>query len=158
LFEDSPPLTRGGANMVFAGEADDPDTVAALIKFGFSRPTEVIAMIRGWHHGRYPAVRSARARERLTEVQPVLLEALGKSADPDLAFVNFDRFLSQLPSGIQLFSLLRRNPNLLELIAAIMGSAPRLARILSRRRRVLDAVLDPGFFGSLPEAADLTEL
>jgi glutamate-ammonia-ligase adenylyltransferase len=158
LFEDSPPLTRGAANMVFAGEADDPDTVAALTEIGFSRPSEVIAMIRGWHHGRYPAVRSARARERLTEVQPILLEALGKSADPDLAFVNFDRFLSQLPSGIQLFSLLRRNPNLLELIAAIMGSAPRLARILGRRRRVLDAVLDPGFFGSLPDAASLAEL
>jgi [glutamine synthetase] adenylyltransferase / [glutamine synthetase]-adenylyl-L-tyrosine phosphorylase len=158
LFEDSPALTRGGANMVFAGEADDPDTVAALTEIGFSRPSEVIAMIRGWHHGRYPAVRSTRARERLTEVQPVLLEALGKSADPDLAFVNFDRFLSQLPSGVQLFSLLRRNPSLLELIAAIMGSAPRLARILSRRRRVLDAVLDPGFFGSLPDRPSLTEL
>ena len=32
-----------------------------------------------------------------------------------------------------------------------MGTAPRLARILGKRRRVLDAVLDPGFFGSLPD-------
>ena len=51
---------------------------------------------------------------------------------------------------MQLFSLLRANPSLLRLVADIMGTAPRLARILSRRRRVLDAVLDPGFFGSLP--------
>jgi glutamate-ammonia-ligase adenylyltransferase len=36
-----------------------------------------------------------------------------------------------------------------------MGSAPRLARILSKRRRVLDAVLAPGFFGALPTAAEL---
>ena len=52
-------------------------------------------------------------------------------------------------------SLLRANPRLLRLIAAIMGSAPRLARILSRRSRVLDAVLDPGFFGALPEPEKL---
>ena len=72
------------------------------------------------------------------------------TANPDLAFIGFDRFLSELPSGVQLFSLLKQNPGLLELIAAIMGTAPRLSRILSKRRRALDAVLDPGFFGSLP--------
>ena len=152
LFEGTPALTRGSSNMVFAGEADDPVTVAALSAMGFSNPAQVIASVRGWHHGRYPAVRSERARELLTEVQPLLIDALARTADPDLAFISFDRFLSELPSGVQLFSLLRANPTLLRLVADIMGSAPRLAGILSRRRRVLDAVLDPGFFGSLPGA------
>jgi glutamate-ammonia-ligase adenylyltransferase len=155
LFEHSPALTRGGANMVFAGEADDPATVAALAAMGYARPSDVVAGVRGWHHGRYPAVRAPRARELLTEVQPALIEALARTADPDQAFIGFDRFLSELPSGVQLFSLLKQNPALLDLIAAIMGSAPRLARILSKRRRVLDAVLTPGFFGELPTGADL---
>jgi len=155
LFEHSPELTRGGANMVFAGEADDPATVEALTYMGYTRAPEIIALVRGWHHGRYPAVRSARARELLTEVQPVLVEAFAKTANPDLALIGFDRFLSELPSGVQLFSLLKQRPALLEMIAAIMGTAPRLSRILSKRRRVLDAVLDPGFFGSLADKAHL---
>ena len=150
LFEDSPELTRGGHNMMFAGEADDPATVEALGKLGFAQPSQVIATVRGWHHGRYPAVRSAQARERLTEVQPLLIEALAETASPDTAFTGFDRFLSELPSGVQLFSLLRANPKLLRLVADIMGTAPRLARILSRRRRVLDAVLDPRVLGDMP--------
>jgi [glutamine synthetase] adenylyltransferase / [glutamine synthetase]-adenylyl-L-tyrosine phosphorylase len=150
LFEHSPELTSGDANMVFAGEADDPGTVEALTTMGYQRPAEVIKAVRGWHHGRYPAVRTARARELLTEVQPTLIEALADTANPDLALIGFDRFLSELPSGVQLFSLLKQNPRLIELIAAIMGTAPRLARILSKRRRVLDAVLAPGFFGNLP--------
>jgi len=158
LFEHSPDLTRGGANMVFAGEADDPATVEALTRMGYTRASEVIALIRGWHHGRHPAVRSARARELLTEMQPVLVEALARTANPDLALIGFDRFLSDLPSGVQLFSLLKQKPALLELIAAIMGTAPRLSRILSKRRRVLDAVLDPGFFGSLPDRAQLESM
>ena len=91
---------------------------------GYKRPEAVIAGVRGWHHGRYPAVRTPRARELLTEVQPILIEALAKTADPDLAFIGFDRFLSELPSGVQLFSLLKQNPGLIELIAAIMGTAP----------------------------------
>jgi glutamate-ammonia-ligase adenylyltransferase len=155
LFEQSPELTRRGANMVFAGEADDPGTLRVLSEMGFARPADVIAGVRAWHHGRYPAVRTARARELLTEVQPLLIEALAATANPDLAFIGFDRFLAELPSGVQLFSLIKRNPSLIELIAAIMGTAPRLARILSKRRRVLDAVLAPGFFGSVPSADDL---
>ena len=158
LFEHSPELSHGGGNMVFAGEQDDPATVAVLASLGYERPAGVITIVRGWHHGRYGAVRTPRARERLTEVQPALIAALAGTADPDAALASFDRFLSALPSGVQLFSLLAHNPNLLDLIAAIMGTAPRLADILSRRRRVLDAVLDPGFFGSLPEPADLTAL
>jgi [glutamine synthetase] adenylyltransferase / [glutamine synthetase]-adenylyl-L-tyrosine phosphorylase len=158
LFEDAPGLTTGGVNMVFAGQLDDPGTVAALKEMGFSQPSEVLAIIRGWHHGRYPAVRSARARERLTEVQPLLVAALADTADPDGALASFDRFISELPSGIQLFSLLRANPALLRLLADIMGTAPRLSRILSRRRRLLDAVLDPGTLGMLPTAEELDRL
>jgi glutamate-ammonia-ligase adenylyltransferase len=103
-------------------------------------------------------VRTPRARELLTEVQPALIEAFSKAANPDMALIGFDRFLSELPSGVQLFSLLKQNPRLLELIAAIMGTAPRLSRILSKRRRALDAVLDPGFFGSLPDRTSLDAL
>ena len=151
LFETSPALTTGGANMVFAGEADDPATVTTLAALGYSQPAVVIALVRGWHHGRYPAIRTPRARELLTEVQPLLIDALAKTADPDQAIHGFDRFLSELPSGVQLFSLLKQNPGLLDLVAAIMGTAPRLARVLGKRRRLLDAVLDPGFFGAVVE-------
>jgi glutamate-ammonia-ligase adenylyltransferase len=158
LFEDVPELTQGDANMVFAGEQDDPGTVEALTRMGYKRPSDIIGAVRGWHHGRYQAVRTPRARELLTEVQPTLIDALARTSDPDQAFLGFDRFLSQLPSGVQLFSLLRNNPRLLRLVADIMGSAPRLARIMSRRRRVLDAVLDPGFFGSLPDADALARI
>ncbi|MGI9403058.1 MAG: bifunctional [glutamine synthetase] adenylyltransferase/[glutamine synthetase]-adenylyl-L-tyrosine phosphorylase [Hyphomicrobium sp.] len=158
LFEDSHELTAGGVNMVFAGGQDDPDTVAALKDMGFSRPSDVLAMVRGWHHGHYRAVRSARARERLTEVQPLLIAALADTTDPDRALAGFDGFLSELPTGVQLFALLRANPAMLRLIANIMGTAPRLASILARRRRLLDAVLDPGTLGMLPTADELDRL
>jgi len=153
LFEAAPQLTAGSANMVLAGEADDPATLSALDGMGFAQPSQVLATVRGWHHGRYRSMRSPRSRERLTEVQARLIEALSQTADPGQALANFDRFLADLPSGIQLFALLRTKPGLLQLLADIMGSAPRLARILSRRRRLFDAVLDPSAFGTLPTSA-----
>ena len=158
LFEDAPELTRAGSNMVFAGATDDPRTVEELTRLGFSQPSQVLAIVRGWHHGRTPAVRSAQARERLTEVQPLLIAALADTVDPDGAIASFDNFLAELPAGVQLFSLLKANPSLMQLMASIMGSAPRLARILSKRRRLLDAVLDPRLLGAEITAHDLNEL
>ena len=81
-----------------------------------------------------------RAREILTEFTPALLEALGDSGDPDLALLTFDKFLSEVPTALQLFSMLRANPNLLRLLAQIMGSAPRLARALDADRKTACAV------------------
>ena len=147
LFETSDELTAGGGSLVFTGDEHDPETVETLARMGYGDPNSVMDMVKGWHFGRYPAMRSARARERLTEFQPVLLETLAKTPEPNVTLAAFDRFLSELPGSVQLFSLLRSNPGLLQLIAGIMGTAPRLARILSRRARLLDAVLDPGFFG-----------
>lgn len=150
LFEDVPDLSARTGNLVFTGDDDDPQTLESLRRLGYENPSAAIAIVKGWHFGRYAAVRSERARQRLTEFQPILLEALSEASSPDLALASFDKFLSELPAGIQLFSLLRSNPHLLRLVADIMGTAPRLARILSKRRRVLDAVLDPGFFGRIP--------
>ena len=70
----------------------------------------------------------------------------------------FDKVLSKMPAGLQLFSLLAANPSLVRLIADIMGTAPRLANIIGRRPQLLDAVLDPGFFGAIPTPAKLKEL
>jgi glutamate-ammonia-ligase adenylyltransferase len=39
-----------------------------------------------------------------------------------------------------------------------MGAAPRLATVLTRRSRVLDVLLDPQFFGTLPDKDALKAL
>ena len=160
LFEDVPDLSRQTApgSLVFTGDSDDPATIETLAAMGFSSPAAVISTVRGWHFGRYPAMRSARARESLTEFTPKLLEALARTAQPDMALVTFDRSLADLPAGVQLFALLRNNPGLLQMLADIMGTAPRLARMVSRRARVMDAVLDPGFLGELPSQDVLAAL
>ncbi len=150
LFEQAPDLGNDAGNLVFTGGEDDPETLDTLTRMGFKSASEVSATIRGWHFGRYGVTRSARARELLTELMPRLLAALAAMGDAGLAFLAFDRFLGGLPAGVQLFSLLKANPRLLDLLATILGSAPRLAEQLSRRPKVLDAVLDPGFFGPMP--------
>jgi glutamate-ammonia-ligase adenylyltransferase len=158
LFEKAPALGSDQGSLVFTGGEDDPETIGTLRQMGFRQPSEVSATIRGWHFGRYAATHSARSKEMLTEIMPLLLGALAKTGDADRAFMAFDRFLSRLSAGVQIFSMLKSNPQLLELMARLLGVAPRLADELSRRPKVLDAVLDQQFFHRLPSLQELETL
>ena len=151
LFEEAPALSATIGNLVFTGDEDDPDTLRTLEEKGFADPALVSGLVRGWHFGRYPATRSTTARERLAEVTPALLDALAKDSG-DSAVLAFDRFLSRTPAGVQLFSLIGSNAWLLSLLADILGAAPRLADIITRRPHVLDAIIEPAFFGELPDS------
>ncbi len=135
---------------MFTGQKDDPDTLKTLKGLGFERPEDISRVIRTWHYGRYRATQSVEARERLTEMTPDLLRAFGESRRADEALLRFDNFLSGLPAGIQLFSLLGNNPALLELMVNIMAAAPRLAEIIAARPHVFDGMLDPGLLVELP--------
>jgi [glutamine synthetase] adenylyltransferase / [glutamine synthetase]-adenylyl-L-tyrosine phosphorylase len=155
LFERAPTLSVAKGSLVFTGVEDDPETIETLANMGFRDPSHLAGAVRAWHHGRIRATRSARARELLTKLVPPLLDALAGTADPDAAFAQFDRFVSRLPAGVQLFSLLLVNPNLLGLLAAIVGSAPRLADHMARAPATLDALFDAGFLSGLPSRAEL---
>jgi glutamate-ammonia-ligase adenylyltransferase len=157
LFESQPDLVSAEGNLVFTGVEEDPETLKTLSAMGFGDPDHVSAAIRGWHHGRIRAMRSQRARELLTKLIPAILKALAGAADPDVAFAQFDRFLSNLPSGVQLFSLFLARPHFLDLLAKIVGSAPRLATYLARNPATLDALLDAEFLSRLPSRAELEE-
>ena len=157
LFETSPELTHAAGNLVFTGDDEDPDTLNSIAEIGFANPSNVIRIVRGWHFGRFPAVRTSQARELLTELTPTLLAAISQTGDADRTLAAFDRFLSGLPAGIQLFSLLKSNPGLLRLLMLILGSAPRLADIITRRPHIFDGLLEPAFANLVPDRVMLSE-
>ena len=155
LFEKSPSLS-GPGSLVFTGVEDDPDTLATLTGLGFVNASGIASAIRGWHHGRYRATRSERARELLTQLTPDLLSALARTAEPDAAFLRFDAFLSAIPAGVMLLSLLLENRQFLGLIGRIMGTAPALARQLGQNPGLFDELLSADFFAPLPLGPALT--
>ena len=157
LFEEGANLAVGEGSLVFTGTVDDPDTIDTLRRMGFSEPEKATEIIRGWHFGRRTAVTSPRAREVLTELVPSMLKSFGESADPDGALNTFDRVLGGMPAAVELFSILREHRPILALFADILGSAPRLADIVSHRPHLLDAIIDPAFVEPTPRLDVLIE-
>lgn len=98
----------------------------------------------------YPALRSERAVEIFNRLKPDVLTRLSATAKPGEALLAFDGFLAGLPAGVQLFSLFEANPQLIDLLIDIVGTAPALARHLSRNAGVFDAVIAGRFFDDWP--------
>lgn len=144
LFADAPLLSASG-NLVFTGIEDDPDTIESLKKMGFTAPSDISNTIRGWHHGRYRCLKNLSARQYLTELVPVILEELSKTAHPQNAFIQFDRFISLIPYGFQLFSLLYHNPEILTSLARLLGAGPDLSEWLGHNPNLLENLLNPHF-------------
>jgi glutamate-ammonia-ligase adenylyltransferase len=125
---------------------------------GYLEGQRISDIIQGWHRGHRRSTRSKRSRQLLTELVPALLTALSKTANPDAAFFHFDDFIDRLPSGAQIFSLFLTRPEMLSLLADILGSAPALGDTLSVNPSLLDSVLEADFFLGLPAREELEDL
>ncbi|KIX17048.1 bifunctional [glutamate--ammonia ligase]-adenylyl-L-tyrosine phosphorylase/[glutamate--ammonia-ligase] adenylyltransferase [Paracoccus sp. 228] len=131
--------------------------------FAPTEPTESLpdlsdesrAVIQRWQT--YPALRSDRARQIFRRIEAPLLSRMARAGHPAEALARFDSFLSGLPAGVQLFSLFEANPQLIDLIVDICGTAPALAAYLARHPSVLDGVLAGSFFAPWPREAGLVQ-
>jgi glutamate-ammonia-ligase adenylyltransferase len=157
LFESAPALLAQQQNLSFAEEEGDTagETLDRLAEIGFRQPREAAAAVQRWQAGTYRALRGEQARTSLMELVPVIVDQFARADNPDAAFASFDRFLAGLRPGGRLLPLLRQNPELIRFIALILGVAPRLADILAQHPHVIDPLIDPTFFGVLPDAKRL---
>ena len=155
LFEKAPGADRPA--LAFAAEADDRKTLERLAELGFHAPLEAFTIVRNWLAGGHRSLRGEVARAHLEALLPALLEQLGRTDNANATLVQFDHFLANLHGAARLLSLLRQNPDLIALIAFVLGIAPRLADTLARNPQVMDALVDPSFFGALPDDAELAK-
>ena len=153
LFEKQPEAE--GPTMNFPPDADDAKTLDVLAALGFKSPLEASSIVRHWLKGEHRSLNGEAARDHLLALLPVLLDHIGRTDNPNATLVLFDHFLANLHAAARLLSLLRQRPDLIALIALVLGTAPRLADTLARYPQVMDALVDPSFFGALPDDAEL---
>ena len=135
---------NAAAALDFAGTDDiQPETASALKAMGFADADKVVTTVRAWRAGRARALRSARAQELMAQLLPAVLAALARQSNPNAALARFDEFLTHLPAGVALLSLLQHYPDLLGRIAAILGASPMLADHLTRHPAALEGLLAP---------------
>ena len=156
LFEGDPAGTAKLPDVNYGGGPDDQRLTEHLASLGFKKPITVAATVQQWLEGDYRVFRAEATRNSFIEFLPSLVSGLANAEDPDIAIVVFDRFLQALQRGGRLFVLLSQNRDLVALVALILGAAPRLGDMLARQPQIMDGLIDPRFFGAMPDKAELS--
>jgi [glutamine synthetase] adenylyltransferase / [glutamine synthetase]-adenylyl-L-tyrosine phosphorylase len=151
LFEREPAFLAEQQQLSFATPERERETLDRLAELGFRQPPQVAEAVARWRTPLYPALRGEQARNNLIELLPLIIDQVARAENPDFAFAAFDRFVAALRAGGRFLSLLRQNPQMVAFIALLVGVAPRLADTLARSPHLIDLLIDPSFFGALPD-------
>jgi glutamate-ammonia-ligase adenylyltransferase len=156
LFEGDPTGTEKLPAVDYAAGPDDPRVVEHLDSLGFKKPVTAAQTVQHWLAGDYRVFRLESTRNAFVEFLPALIAGLANAEEPDNAVAAFDHFLQALQRGGRLILLLSQNPDLVALVALILGAAPRLGDMLARRPQIMDGLIDPRFFGAMPDKQELS--
>lgn len=142
--------------IMYAAGPDDTRLLDHLAGLNFRKPKMVATSLAAWLQGDVRPLRVETTRQAFEAFVPALVAGLAQAEDPDAAIVAFDRFLSALHRGGRLIGLLSQNPDLVGLLALILGAAPRLGDMLARQPQIIDGLVDPRFFGPMPDHRELS--
>ncbi|UGY01891.1 bifunctional [glutamine synthetase] adenylyltransferase/[glutamine synthetase]-adenylyl-L-tyrosine phosphorylase [Bradyrhizobium quebecense] len=158
LFEgDDPTGSAKLPDVDYGAGPEDGRLIEHLASLGFKKPVMVAGTVQQWIKGDYRALRVEATRAAFLEFIPGLIDGLADAEEPDDAVAAFDRFLGALQRGGRLISLLSQNRDFVALVALILGAAPRLGDMLARKPQIMDGLIDPRFFGAMPDKKELSE-
>jgi [glutamine synthetase] adenylyltransferase / [glutamine synthetase]-adenylyl-L-tyrosine phosphorylase len=156
LFEGDPAGTEKLPAVDYGAGPDDLHLLEHLVTLGFKKPIMVALTLQQWMAGDYRVFRMESTRNAFVEFVPALIDGLAHAEEPDSAVTAFDRFLGALQRGGRLISLLSQNRDLVALVALVLGAAPRLGEMLARQPQIMDGLIDPRFFGAMPDRRELS--
>ena len=156
LFEGDPVGSAKLPEINYGAGPEDPRLLDHLATLGFKKPVMVAGTVQQWMAGDYRVLRNEATRNAFIEFIPGLIDGLAHAEDGDDAVAAFDRFLGALQRGGRLISLLSQNRDLVALVALILGAAPRLGDMLARQPQIMDGLIDPRFFGAMPDQKELS--
>jgi len=135
-------------------QQQDPEQAAAtLTTLGFDDPVEALRRLAALRDSsRYRAL-SARGRERMDRLIPLLIGAVGGGGDADATLREVLTLLEAITRRTAYLALLVENPMALSQLVRLCGASPWIARLLSRHPQLLDELLDPRTLYAPPHRA-----
>jgi glutamate-ammonia-ligase adenylyltransferase len=156
LFEGDPTGTASLPSIDYGAGPDDQRLLQHLTTLGFKKPAAAAQTVHDWITADYRVFRNEATRMAFVEFVPALIDGLAHAEEPDRAVVAFDGFLQALQRGGRLITLLSQNRDLVALVALVLGAAPRLGEMLARQPQLMDGLIDPRFFGAMPDRQELS--
>ena len=128
---------------VWSGGMDQEQAANALSAAGFEDGVEALQRLENFRGSHACRRLSAKGRERLDQLMPLLLEAVSCSELADLALPRVLALLEAVVRRTAYIALLVENPMVLSQLIKLAGVSPWIANLLTHHPIQLDELLDP---------------
>jgi glutamate-ammonia-ligase adenylyltransferase len=136
--EKSQPLTG-----IWLDAMDDEQASSALGVAGFSDGAAALLRLQTFRGGHACRSLSSKGRERLDQLMPLLLEAVGHSEWADVALQRVLALLEAVVRRTAYIALLVENPMVLSQLIKLTAISPWITKMLTQHPILLDELLDP---------------
>ncbi|MGE3821564.1 MAG: bifunctional [glutamate--ammonia ligase]-adenylyl-L-tyrosine phosphorylase/[glutamate--ammonia-ligase] adenylyltransferase, partial [Isosphaeraceae bacterium] len=115
---------------------------AALGRYPFRDPTTAYQNLMTLARENIPFLSDARCRHFLAAIAPALLQAVGRTPDPDMALTNLEKVSASLGAKAVLWELFSVNPPSLRLYVELCATSQFLSEILINNPGMIDELID----------------
>lgn len=122
---------------------DEGASLAALQQIGFRDSAEALRLLLAQHRSRAYLNMSAQGRNRMDQLMPLLLGAVGATRDPDKTLQRVLQLVEGIGRRSAYIALLVENPMALSQLVRLCAASPWIATHLGRNPHLLDELLDP---------------
>lgn len=142
---------------LWLGELDDEDAMEQLQELGFDQIEEVWRQIKTLHGGRQYQRLSARGRERMDKLMPILITACKSVSEPTLSLLRSLQVIEAITQRTVYLVLLVENPLALSQLIRLCAASPWITQYLSQHPMLLDDLLNTTSLFAPPDKAKLAE-
>jgi len=139
------PPGRGDQTLhdLWAGTLDAEEARQAVAGLGLHRPEDFLSALETLRRSARVRALSARGRDRLDALMPLLLGALGQVEDADAAWPRLLRLVESILGRTPYLDLLVENPLALSQVVRLCAASPWVAEELAAHPLLLDELVDP---------------
>ncbi|MDZ4262237.1 MAG: bifunctional [glutamate--ammonia ligase]-adenylyl-L-tyrosine phosphorylase/[glutamate--ammonia-ligase] adenylyltransferase [Pseudomonadota bacterium] len=137
--------------------ADESTTASdiTLTANAYEQPEEALRLLERLREGSAYKNMSARGKERMDRLMPLLLGAVAATEQPTVALARLIPLIEAILRRTAYLALLVENPMALSQLVRLCAASPWVAVQLARHPLLLDELLDPRTLYSPPTRADL---
>ncbi|HET7923192.1 MAG TPA: bifunctional [glutamate--ammonia ligase]-adenylyl-L-tyrosine phosphorylase/[glutamate--ammonia-ligase] adenylyltransferase [Gammaproteobacteria bacterium] len=140
---------------VWRDVSSSPEAAAVLENRGFRTPTETLGLLVQLREGPLLRALNERARHRMDELVPRLLDVAATSEAPDQTLQRLLRVVEAIARRSAYLALLVERPTVLEHLARLAAHSAWLADMVARTPLLLDELIDPRVFSEFPSRESL---
>lgn len=140
---------------LWRGALTETDAIALLTRHHYQSPAEIVQLLGQLRDSPLMRALNERARHRLDELMPRVLETASTTGDPDQTCQRLIRVVEAIAKRSAYLALLVERPTVLEHLARLAAHSAWLTDMVARAPLLLDELIDPRVFTEFPSQDSL---